>query len=119
MAGNFWGGAQGYPANYQANTQQAQNGGVMTVFVSNDSSAAAYPVAAGSTVSLVDLDHGNMWLKSMDMNGVPCPIRTFKIEETTPQGQGNTVTRQEFEALQGQLQQILAAIQPKAGGKKE
>lgn len=108
MAGTYYG--QG--ANYSM--QQTQSGSVMTVFVSSDSSAATYPVAAGSTVALVDLDHGNMWFKSTDMNGMPCPIRTFKIEEVTPQPQNtDTVTRQEFDELSSQLQQILAALKGK------
>ena len=86
---------------------------MITVFVSGEASATAYPVAAGNMVSLVDLDHGKMWFKSTEANGMPCPLRTFEIKEVTPQPAfgGEVVTRQEFNTLNEQLQQVLAALQ--------
>jgi len=118
MASYF--GGQGYQANYQANMQQPQFDGVMAVFVSSDASAATYPVAAGRTVALIDIEHGNMWFKSTDMNGMPCPIRTFEIKEVTPQpqNQGNMVTRQEFDALNAKIQQLLSALKNPSADKE-
>lgn len=113
----------GYTGGY-ANTTQGQNNGVMTVFVSGESSATAYPVAAGNTVNLVDLDGGRMYFKSTDVNGMPCPLRTFEIKEITPPpANGDVVSRKEFDTLTQQLQnmqQLLAGLQaPEKGGKSK
>lgn len=106
MAGNMWG-------NYAGGQQQPQ--GVMTAFINNEASATTYPVAAGSTVNLVDINNGKMYLKSTDPNGMPCPVRVFEIHEVTPQPQGSDmVSRQEFENLTQQLanmQHLLANLQ--------
>lgn len=103
MAGNMWG--NGYAA-----TQQQPNG-VMTAFINNEASATTYPVAAGTTVNLVDINNGRMYLKSTDPNGMPCPIRVFEIHEVTPQAQSaNAVSRQEFNELTQQLQNLQQLI---------
>lgn len=121
MAGNMWG-------NYAGGQQQAQGAinGVMTVFVSGEAAATSYPVAAGNTVNLVDLDGGKMWFKSTDVNGMPCPMRTFEIKEVTPQPIGaDMVSRKEFDNLSQQLQnmqQLLMNLQapaPEKGGKSK
>ena len=106
-----WGNQNLYGAgNYNAG--QVASNGVITVFVSNENSATAYPVAAGNMVSLVDLDHGKMWFKSTEANGMPCPLRTFEIKEVTPQPAlgGDVVTRKEFDVLSAQIQQIADAL---------
>ena len=117
MAGNMWG-------NYAGGQQQTQ--GVMTAFINNEASATTYPVGAGTTVNLVDINNGKMYLKSTDPNGMPCPIRVFEIHEVTPQPQGaDVVSRQEFDNLTQQLasmQQLLANLQapaPEKGGKSK
>lgn len=119
MAGNMWGNA------YAGGQQQVQ-GGVMTIFVNGEAGAVAHPVAAGNTVNLVDLDGGHMWFKSTDVNGMPCPLRTFEIKEVTPQPMGaDMVSRKEFDSLQQQLQnmqQLLMNLQapaPEKGGKSK
>jgi hypothetical protein len=102
MAGQ-WGNYGGYATN-QA---QTTTNGVMTVFITGEASATSYPVAAGNTVNLVDLDSGKMWFKSTDVNGMPCPMRTFEIKEITPQPvNSDMVSRKEFESLSQQLQNL-------------
>lgn len=112
-------GQWGYNGGY-AGTSQTQSNGVMTVFVSGENSAATYPVAAGNTVNLVDLDNGRMWFKSTDVNGMPCPLRSFEIKEITPPpATGDMVSRKEFDTLTQQLQnmqQMLAGLQTPAKG---
>ena len=103
MAGNMWG--NGYAA------PQQQSGGVMTAFINNEASATTYPVGAGTTVNLVDINNGKMYLKSTDPNGMPCPIRVFEIREVTPQAQNaDSVSRQEFNELTQQLQNLQQLI---------
>lgn len=102
MTGNMWGSVY--------TGQQAQNG-VMTIFVNGEASASAHPVAAGNTVNLVDLDGGKMWFKSTDVNGMPCPLRTFEIKEITPQPvNADMVSRKEFNDLSQQLQNLQQLI---------
>jgi hypothetical protein len=120
MAGNMWGNTY---AGGQQQMQGAANG-VMTVFVNGETSAMSYLVGAGNTVNLVDLDGGKMWFKSTDVNGMPCPLRTFEIKEVTPQpNNGDVVSRKEFDNLSQQLQsmqQLLMNLQAPAqekGGK--
>ena len=112
MAGQ-WGTVGGFNANGYAGQSQAVSNGVITVFVNGESSATAYPVAAGNMVSLVDLDRGKMWFKSTEANGMPCRIRTFEIKEVTPPpvASADTVTRKEFDILSSQLQQAITAFQ--------
>lgn len=112
MAGQ-WGTVGGFNANGFAGQNQTVSNGVITVFVNGESSATAYPVAAGNMVSLVDLDHGKMWFKSTEANGMPCPLRTFEIKEVTPPpaASADMVTRKEFDTLSSQIQQMTAALQ--------
>ena len=121
MAGQ-WGNYGGYAQN----TAQTTANGVMTVFINGEAGATSYPVAAGNTVNLVDLDSGKMWFKSTDVNGMPCPMRTFEIKEITPQPvNSDMVSRKEFESLSQQLQnmqQLLMSLQAPAqekGGKSK
>jgi len=122
MAGQW--GTGNYSTGYAG---QSVNNGVCTVFINNENSVYAYPVAAGNMVTLVDLDHGKMWFKSTEANGMPCLLRTFEIKEVTPQAtqSGDMVTRKEFEALSVQIQQLMNSlkqnagnIQPMAGGEE-
>ena len=116
-------GQWGYGGYGGTNAGQNTVNGVMTVFVSGEANVTSYPVAAGNTVNLVDLDGGRMYFKSTDVNGMPCQLRTFEIKEVTPQPvSGDVVSRKEFESLSQQmqsLQQLLAGLQAPAdkGGK--
>jgi hypothetical protein len=103
----------------------------MITFINDESIAVNYPVAPGTTVALInanDPNDGKMFIKSTEPNGMPNPMRVFSIVEITPQKQNvDTVSRQEFDALNKQLQsiqQMLAGLQqapaepaPAKGGK--
>ena len=99
MAGNMWG--------------QPQNAS-MVVFVNDDSTAASYPVNPGMTVavfSVNDPEHGKVYIKSSQPNGMPNPPRIFELKEVTPQKEGDTVSRQEFNALNEKLAAALSLLE--------
>lgn len=123
MAGNMWQG--GYVGQNQPQPAPANS---MITFINDDSVAANYPVAPGTTVALInanDPQDGKMFIKSTEPNGMPNPMRVFSLQEITPQKQsGDMVSRQEFDNLTKQLQsmqQLLVAMsqpqEPAKGGK--
>jgi hypothetical protein len=130
MAMNMWQGSYGIGQQQQQN-QQPMPPNSMITFINDESIAVNYPVAPGTTVALInanDPNDGKMFIKSTEPNGMPNPMRVFSIMEITPQKQSvDTVSRQEFDALNKQLQsiqQMLAGLQqapaeptPAKGGK--
>ena len=106
MAGNMW------PTGYGGQQQQQQPAPAnsMITFINDDTIAPNYPVAPGTTVALInanDPQDGKMFIKSTEPNGMPNPMRIFAITEITPQKQsGDSVSRQEFDALTKQLQNM-------------
>ena len=128
MAGNMW--TTGYGGQQQQ--QQPAPANSMITFINDDTIAPNYPVAPGTTVALInanDPQDGKMFIKSTEPNGMPNPMRIFAITEITPQKQsGDSVSRQEFDALTKQLQnmqQLLMNLQqpqveaPAKGGKSK
>jgi len=106
MAGNMW--TTGYGGQQQQ--QQPAPANSMITFINDDTIAPNYPVAPGTTVALInanDPQDGKMFIKSTEPNGMPNPMRIFAITEITPQKQsGDSVSRQEFDALTKQLQNM-------------
>lgn len=94
--------------------QQNNSNSLMTVLVNSEDEVNNYPVAAGFTVMLVDFSHNKFWLKSTAMNGVPQPPRVFTISEISQQPaqiqNGSNVTREEFDALNSKLTQLIASL---------
>ena len=86
---------------------------ILAVPVHGEIGAQNYPVASGNTVILTDFASGLMWLKSTDANGLFSNLRTFKVEEITPQqkSNGDFVSQSEFAEVRNQMQQILASLQ--------
>jgi hypothetical protein len=102
----------------QQQQQQPAPANSMITFINDDTIAPNYPVAPGTTVALInanDPQDGKMFIKSTEPNGMPNPMRIFAITEITPQKQsGDSVSRQEFDALTKQLQgmqQLLMNLQ--------
>lgn len=128
MVGNMWSTGCGG----QQQQQQPAPANSMITFINDDTIAPNYPVAPGTTVALInanDPQNGKMFIKSTEPNGMPNPMRIFAITEITPQKQsGDSVSRQEFDALTKQLQgmqQLLMNLQqpqveaPAKGGKSK
>ena len=108
----FSGSAPTSPVNQAQNT-----GSFMAVFVNGENEVNNYPVAPGLTVMLIDFNLNKFWLKSTGMNGVPQPIRTFPFEEEVlpvSNQNGNSVSREEFEALNSKLDKLISEL---GGGK--
>lgn len=93
--------------NYFNGYGQAQrpNNEILAVPVHGEVGAQNYPVASGNTVILTDFASGLLWLKSTDANGLFSNLRTFKVEEITPQQKpnGDFVSQTEFTELKNQL----------------
>ena len=84
----------------------------MLVPVQGEGGAQMYPVAAGTTVALIDFDACVFWLKTTAPNGLPQQMRKFEFKEIVQavQGNENVVTRAEFD----ELKKMIAAIGGKA-----
>lgn len=70
-----------------------------------EAGANRYPVAAGNSVALFDKNEKRFFIKSVDISGMPMPLREFKYEEVikTPQPEVSTadfVTKQELDEFQ-------------------
>lgn len=82
--------------------QQQQGSGVMCVWVQGESGAKGYPVAAGTTVMLLDSENQTFYIKSTDSSGMPMPLRTFDFTERVQnpvqdKQEENYVTWEDFE----------------------
>ncbi len=74
------------------------------IWVQGDSGAKAYPVQSGKNVVLFDSEDKRFFIKAVDVNGMPLPLRVFNYseasenEEKTPEiDTSNFITRTEFE----------------------
>lgn len=106
-----YGNYGGYNAGQQNNS--------MIAFISDNALAVNYPVAPNTTVALINVSDTNdskMFIKSTQPNGMPNPTRVFELKEVTPQTeQTDSVSRQEFDNLNKQLEQLktmLAGLTP-------
>lgn len=68
-----------------------------------EAGANRYPVAAGNSVALFDKNEKRFFIKSVDISGMPMPLREFKYEEvirqqeTTPVVQGSYISKEELD----------------------
>lgn len=87
---------------------QQQSGSILMVQIQSDEEVNTYPVAAGTTVMLINFSTKKFWLKSTSTSGIPEPIRKFSFkEEVTQAPQTNTVTREEFNTLSEKIDKLL------------
>lgn len=105
---------QGYPA--QQNPPQNQNPSLIKVL--SEAEAQSYPVAFGSSVAMLDTGQPKMYIKSVDMNGVPAFVKyrlTEERDEPSPAQPAQDmsekfVTREEYNALCQEHGRIMEAI---------
>lgn len=91
---------------------QQANKGVFATFVDGEQAVKNYLVPAGGMAILIDLNGNKMWFKSININGVPAPIRSFDIKEKPlpiPAG-ANVVSRTEFDSLNQQFAELSQQI---------
>ena len=104
----------------QAQEQQPQSIQVEIVYIRGGKIAAeVYPVAPGKTVWLLDFEAPYLYVKSVDAQGVPMPLRTFKIEEVgSDQGGSATestiASRNSNYVTKDELEKILKRYQRKS-----
>lgn len=99
---------------------QNSTGSFMAVIVNGgEASVNAYPVAAGTTVILIDFNVKKFWIKSTDVNSMPQPVRTFNFDEvfstvpvTTPATPDTSefVTKSEFAEIRKMLEELTAQL---------
>jgi len=100
------------------NQQQQQ----MT-FVDGEKEANAFPVGPGQSVQLFDRNKNVFYIKSVDLSGMPQPIRIFPYYEQFPKKEPDTqsvdpktdkeyVSKEEFAAFKNDIQKTIeSAIQ--------
>ena len=76
------------------------------IWVQGESGAKAYPVQNGKNVVLFDSEEKRFFIKAVDVNGMPMPLRVFnysetsEIEEKKPEvDTSKFVTRAEFDEV--------------------
>lgn len=80
--GNFY---QNYPQvpawNSTGLYSNQQNDQFLAIPINNSQQVDIYPVAAGTTVMLIDWEHGKMYSKTNPGNGSSAVIKTYTISE--------------------------------------
>lgn len=73
---------QPYQQTYQPTYQSPINNSSSSItWVQGEAGAKAYPVAAGTSMLLMDSESECFYIKSSDVSGMPMPLRTFKYRE--------------------------------------
>jgi hypothetical protein len=88
------------------------------LWVQGEAGAKAYPVGAGNSVLLMDTEDSVMYIKTVDVSGMPQPLRVFDYVERSAQGRSgaaavanaDTVTREEFEALREDVRRLSKGV---------
>lgn len=116
-----------FPQNYpQMQMQQqmaqpqvpVQQNGSDIVWVQGEAGAKAFPVGAGKSVLLMDTEDNVLYIKTVDMSGMPQPLRIFDLKERTGQSKSSnavantadSVSRQEFEELREEVKRISKGV---------
>ena len=105
------------------------NGGIGggILWVQGEACAKSFLVAPGNTVQLMDSEATRFYIKTTGPDGMPHPLRIFEYREVTAEAvqesprAENVVTRAEYEALKGQMDDLVAkfdALSAKGGDKE-
>ena len=120
-----------YLTQQQAQQMQSNNNSTGITWVQGEAGAKAYPVAAGTSMLLMDSEAENFYIKSTDTSGMPQPLRRFQYkeilenqkQEVPPVAQAfdssQFVTRDEFERRIGELNRRAARTIDYNNKKKE
>lgn len=90
---------------YGNNYGQQQQG---ITWVQGLEGAKSYMVNPGSTVLLMDSESRKFYIKSVDVSGMPAPIKVYEFTEMVEQKQdaNNFVTRDEFNRLEAKIEAL-------------
>ena len=81
------------------------NGGIIWV-ENGEAGANAYPVGPGTSLALFDQNEKRFFIKSVDISGMPLPLREFKYEEVIRTKQEQTqpsnsyITKDQFDEFE-------------------
>lgn len=115
MNGNFNGAMQDSLSQLRSSQPQNQQNMSGAVWVQGEVGAKSFPVAPGNSVVLMDSETSKFYIKTVDMSGIPMPLRSFEFKEigvpeqaapvTTTPDMSQYVTKEE-------LKEMLAKITP-------
>lgn len=92
-----------YPNQFQQPAQSTDMN-----WVQGNAGAKAFLVAPGHTAQLMDTEAPVFYIKTVDLSGMPLPLRTFDYTERIEKDdQVNYVTRSEFDELKKQFDDLL------------
>lgn len=102
----------GYPYTQNYNTSQPQQQTLSNSinWVQGEAGAKSFPVAPGQSVVLMDSENYIFYIKSVDISGMPLPLKVFDYKEKVEQKQNSVqpnnneyITRKEFEKRLSEL----------------
>lgn len=104
------------PVQQPVQQPQFQNGGLF-FFVNSKEEAEKWIVSQGQTVYLFDVNNGVFYAKTVNRNGLPQPIETFKfskmVEEPKEEIQEiEYVSKEEFEDSMEKLKNEIKKLKP-------
>ena len=95
---------------------QPQQPTMVCAWVQGEAAAKAYPIGPGQNGILMDSEGDLFYIKTVDLSGMPAPLRTFKYEEIVQTQQSNDappqqmtedlVKRSEYEELKRELEEL-------------
>ena len=90
--------------------QQPYYGNSITWIDEGESGALRYPVSAGNSVALFDKHESRFFIKSVDISGMPLPLREFKYEEVIRKDENKTDSADPLYATKEDLDDFQAAV---------
>ena len=122
----YYGGTRGMntapifaPQNMQMGSNVPINAGAVggILWVQGESGAKSFLVAPGNTVQLMDSEANRFYFKTTGPDGMPHPLRIFEYTEIFPEEvreqlqAANPVTREEYDALKGKMEDLFKKIE--------
>lgn len=80
------------------------------VWVKGPNEANAYPVTPGTSKTLYDSENPVFYIKSVDLSGMPMPLRIFDYKERKGDVKGSTddtVSKSDFDKFKSEILDIL------------
>lgn len=83
-------------------TQNVMQNTFMPIQVKDEAEAKSYPMAANTTISMVDTTMTHFWVKSTNASGTVVAFRTFNLSEVVEE-KPQYITKADFEAFKKEL----------------
>ena len=114
MNGGFNGAMQDNLSQLRVSQPQNQQNMRGAVWVQGEVGAKSYPVAPGNSVVLMDSEASRFYIKAVDMQGIPMPLRTFEFKEVGVPEQTTSAAAPDMSqyVTRDELKDILAKLTP-------